>query len=493
MPPEQKRYSNYLSKTLFIKGLQCHKSLYLHKYHPELKDEISEDQEARFQTGIDIGIYAQKLFPGGVEISYEGLSLSDQINRTMEEIEKGTENIYEAAFSYDNIFIKVDILHKGNDGWKIYEVKGSTSVKDVYLNDIASQYYVFKGTGLPLSKVFLVYINNQYVRQGDIEVDKLFTIDDQTNIAIEKQEYVIDEIKKMREMLTGEEPDIDIGPYCTDPYECDFYGHCWQHIPEDSVFSIRDRGLDKFGLYRQGIIHIKDVPKHLLSRNQLIQVEGFLEKKNILNKDGVKEFLDLIWYPLCFLDFETTYMVPIPLFDGTRPYQPVPFQYSLHFLENKTAELKHYEYLAPPDIDPRKELIEKLLNEIPENACVLAYNMSFEIRMMRYLKEWYPEYADRIDNIIDHMRDLMVPFRNKDIYRWEMNGSYSIKEVLPALVPELSYKDMDISDGALASNAYMVLRKLENPLEIEKIRNALLEYCKMDTLAMVRILERLYE
>jgi len=373
----KERSSTYLSKSLFIRGIQCHKSLYLHKYNPDLKDDISEEQEARFQTGIDVGIYAQGLFPNGVEIPYDGLSLSDQIDRTLKEIENGTETIYEAAFRYDNIFIKIDILHKSNEGWGIYEVKGSTGVKDYHIDDVAIQYYVLKGSGLPVSKAFLVHINNQYVRQGEIEVDKLFTVHNLIEDVIEKQESIENEIKKMREMLKGEEPDIDIGEHCTDPYGCDFEGHCWQHIQENSVFSLKGSGPNKFELYRQGIVRLIDVPRDILPRNQRIQIEGTLEKKNITNKVAIKEFLDTLWYPLCFLDFETTYMVPIPLFDGTGPYQQVPFQYSLHYLENENAELKHYEYLAPTNIDPRKELIDKLLSEIPENACVLVYNKSF--------------------------------------------------------------------------------------------------------------------
>ena len=489
-----KRKSNlYLSKSQFIRGLQCHKSLFLHKYHPDLKDEISEELEAKFQSGKDVGIYAQKLFPNGVEIPFDDVTLSDQLQRTRMEIERGTEILYESAFNYDNVFAKVDILHKGKEGWEIYEVKNSTKIKDVYPNDVAVQHYILKGAGLPISEAFLVHINNQYVRQGEIEVDKLFTIQDLTDTVLEKQGYVEDEIKKMREILRSEQPDIGIGGHCSDPYDCDFWGHCWQHIPEDSIFNLMGNGPNKFDLYRQGIVHLKDVPKDILPRNQRIQLEGALEKKNITNKNAIKEFLDTLWYPLCFFDFETTYMVPIPMFDGTKPYQQVPFQYSLHHLESESAELKHYEYLAPANTDPRKELIEKLLDEIPENACVLAYKKSFEATILDYLKGWFPEYADQIDKIIDNLRDSAIPFQRKDIYRWEMEGSHSLKGVLPVIVPELTYEGMEISDGAMASNAWLSTWELDDPEEIQKIRNALLEYCKLDTLAMVEILKKLRE
>jgi len=295
----------------------------------------------------------------------------------------------------------------------------------------------------------------------------------------------------MRKMLKSQEPNIDIGEHCTDPYDCDFFGYCWKHIPEVSVFSLKGIGPNKFDLYRKGIIRLEDIPRDILPQSQRIQLEGTLYKKNITNKAAVKEFLDTLWFPICFLDFETTFMVPIPLYDETRPYQQVPFQYSLHYLESENAELQHYEYLAPAHVDPRKELLDKLLKEIPENACILVYNKSFEIGVLNDLAKWFPEYFDQIENIILNIRDLMIPFRRKDVYRWEMEGSYSIKYVLPALVPELSYDDMEISDGGIASNAWLSMRDLEDLDATERIRKALLEYCKLDTLGMVKIIEKL--
>ena len=488
------RESNtYLSKSLFIKGLQCHKSLYLHKCHPELKDEITEAQEARFQMGFDVGTYARKLFPGGVEIVFDDASLSAQIDKTEKEIRRGTRILYEPAFTYDDIFVKADILCKNEEGWEIYEVKGSLKVKDVHYDDVAVQYYALKGSGLPVSKAFIIHINSGYVRHGEIEVDKLFTITDVTNAVIEKQDYVRDEIERMREMLGRDIPDIDIGSHCSDPYECDFQGHCWQHIPEDSIFSLRGGGIDKFDFYRKGIIRLRDVPVEILPKNQRIQWEGVIERKSVTNKTGIKEFLDSLWYPQCFLDFETIFMSPIPLFDGTRPYQQVPFQYSLHCLKEEKGKLAHYEYLGAANIDPRKELLEKLLSEIPKHVCVLVYNRSFETKILKEFKGWFPEYADQIENIIGNIRDLMIPFQRKDLYRPEMEGSYSIKKVLPALTPELSYDGLEVSDGATASNAYLATWESEDPAGVERIRKALLEYCKMDTIGMVRILEELRE
>ena len=238
-----KKDTSYLSKTLFIKGLQCHKALYLQKYHPELKEDVFDAKEALFSSGRDVGVFAQQLFPGGVEIPYKNLSLSDQIKQTQTEIKKGTATIYEAAFGYKGAFCKVDILHKGKKGWEIYEVKSSTGIKDVYYDDMAFQYYVLKNTGLSVSKASLVHLNNQYVKDGNIEVNRLFTIQDLTKIAKEQESVVSEELQKQRKMLKGDPPDIDIGDYCDNPYGCDFAGHCWAHIPENSIFDLRERGV----------------------------------------------------------------------------------------------------------------------------------------------------------------------------------------------------------------------------------------------------------
>lgn len=482
---------NFLSKSQFIRGLQCYKSLYLYKSHPELRDEVSPKQEALFKNGREVGIVAQRLFPDGVNIPYDGLSYEKQIELTKAEIEKGTSTIYEAAFRHEGVFVKVDILHRGADGWELYEVKSSTKVDEVYLNDAAIQYHVLTGAGLAVSKAAIVHINRDYVKNGDIEVSGLFKIQDVTDTVIKKQGFVAEELGRMREMLEGEMPGIEIGPYCSKPYQCDFKGHCWQHIPEDSVFMLGGNGVDQFALYRQGVIYLKDVSLDILPRGQRIQAEAFLKKKAFINHKGIKKFLDSIWYPLCFLDFETTYMTPIPIFDGTRPYQQVPFQFSLHYLEHEGAEPKHHDFLADANEDPQSSFIENLLPLLPPDACILTYNQTFEIGRLKEMAVRFPEHRDRIEKVIGNVRDLIEPFRRKDIYFPEMNGSNSIKSVLPALIPELTYDTLDISNGTMAAESYMKIRESDDLAEIASIRKSLLEYCGLDTLAMVKILEKL--
>lgn len=482
--------STFLSKSLYIRGRQCHKSLWLHKHSSELKDEIGDAQQAIFQSGTDVGILAQQLFPDGIEVPYEGLTHQQQVEQTRVELDKGTETIYEATFLYDGIFVKADILHLGVGGWEIYEVKGSTALKDVYLFDTAIQYHALTGAGLDICKVSIVHINNRYTRLGNLDIQQLFTISEVTGRVQELQPIVRDEIAAQRRMLAGDVPTIDIGKQCDEPYSCDFKGACWQHIPEDSTFDLRERGVDKFALYRQGIIRQSDIPLDILNNRQRFQVESTLNQRDHLDEKGVKKFLDALWYPLCFLDFETVNPA-VPPFDGFRPYEKLPFQYSLHIQDSADSGLRHFEYLAEPGIDPRNEMLDTLLERIPEDACIIAWNQSFEISVMRALGKQFPEQRERIERMIANFRDLMQPFKSRDIYLWEAKGSYSIKPILPLLVPELSYKNLDgVANGGDAMDAYYKMNSTDDLGELATIRAQLLEYCKLDTEAMVRILEK---
>lgn len=483
---------DYLSKSLFIRGLQCHKSLYLQKYRPELKGEVSEETEKRFDVGYEIGDLAQGLFPGGVIVPYEGLSHSEQIDMTQSLIRQGISTIYEATFFHNGVFVKADILHRGNSGWEIYEVKSSASVKDYHLNDASIQYYVISGTGLPISKVFIVHINTDYVRSGDIDVDKLFTLVDITETAKAKEPFIKEELQKRQCMLQEDEPAIDIGPHCDDPFECDFKSHCWSHIPSPSVFEYAGIGRpDGFALYRKGIVRMEDVPIQSLEWRQKMQLEGLLHKKNHIDIATVKKFLDALRYPLCFMDFETLFGVPVPLYDGTSPYQQIPFQYSLHIIPEKGGGLFHHEFLSEGSTNPQGKFIDSLLAVLPKESCILTWNQGFEIGRLRELSDAFPQREKEIKTIIANIKDLMAPFRDKSIYHWQFNGSYSIKAVLPALVPELSYDNLNISDGGTASSAWLHMIQSKDEKEKSVIRKQLLQYCHLDTFAMVRVLEKI--
>jgi hypothetical protein len=222
-------------------------------------------------------------------------------------------------------------------------------------------------------------------------------------------------------------------------------------------------------------------------------MDGFLNQKNVVNTAAVSKFLDALWYPLCFLDFETTYMTPVPLFNGTGPYQQVPFQYSLHILEKPGAELRHNDFLAPVGENPQIPFLQNLLAAIPQDACILTWNQAFEKGRLKELADYSPDHRQEIATIIKNIRDLMAPFKRKDIYHWQFAGSYSIKAVLPALVPELSYKELAVSNGEIAANTWLRMHQESDEGQIAELRQQLLVYCHLDTLAMVRIMEKMQE
>jgi hypothetical protein len=484
-----------LSKTTFLRSVQCHKSLYLNRYKPELRDPPDLSQEPVFRTGKEVHTIARQLFPGGVVASSEeSYDPKTWLQRTRALMKEGVAVLFEAAFEHDQVLVIVDILERvGGTKWKAIEVKSSTSVKDPYDWDVAVQYHVLSNAGIELDDFCILHINNKYVRRGDLDIEALFTSSSMFDLAREMEPEVSRRIGEAKAVLSElNVPDIDIGPYCDEPYACDFQGYCWRHIPENSVFTVARMKKDhKFGLYQDGIVRMEDIPEDFpLNKISRVHVEGQKYGRSIIDQSVLQVFIGSLQYPLYFLDFET-YNPAIPPFDGTKPYGQIPFQYSLHRKASPEGELSHTGFLAEANIDPRIPLIESLLRDTPPPGDILAYNRSFEARVLRDLAEAFPDSASELDDLSSRLVDLMEPFQKRYFYLPEMRGSYSIKAVLPALVPDLSYETLEISEGTEAMEAYYQLSIETNPAIIERIRNDLWEYCKFDTLAMVRILEKL--
>lgn len=485
-----------LSKSLYTRGLQCVKSLWLKKYKKDVLTLPNATAEAIFETGNEVGELACELFPNGVEVEFNPEDYDGMISTTQELTNGGVKNIYEASFKYAGIFVAVDILHINDDSSvEIYEVKSSTHVKDVYKHDASIQYYVLDGLGYKVNKVSIVHINNKYIRDEELEIDKLFTIADVTDEVIELQNDIPTYLATFENYLkdSESEPQKDIGVHCSNPYDCDARGYCWSHIPEYSIFDIsRLKSDKKFELYNQGIVNFTQIPDiSNFSTAQQIQIESELTNKTIINKETIKEFVDNLSYPIYYLDFET-FQQAIPQWKGIVPFMQIPFQYSIH-VENEDGELEHKEFLAKDGFDPRYELAKKLVEDIPRDVTVLAYNMGFEKGVIRKLAEQFEEFSHHLMCIHDNIQDLMIPFQKKDYYTPSMRGSYSIKYVLPALVPEMAkaYENLDlVHNGSEAMQTFARLSKMDDEEKVE-YRKALLEYCKLDTLAMVEVLERL--
>jgi hypothetical protein len=483
-----------LSKSSFIKGMQCQKALYLDKYHKELKDEISTQQEAIFSQGTKVGELARQLFPGGINCVLESqYNFQEAVNRTAIEIAKGTKIIYEAAFQFDEVLVTADILVDDN-GWKAYEIKSSTSITETYLLDATLQYYTIVNAGINLKDTSIVYINNQYIKRGAINIEQFFIIESVKETLLEFLPGIPQNIIALKQILAQKEiPRIDIGSHCNTPYSCDFAGYCWKHIPEYSVFNIsRLTEVKKFELYKRNVINFVDIPEdYPFNENQRMQVKSELNQQTIIDKKKISKFINDLLYPLYFMDFETI-STPVPIFDSSKPYEQLVFQYSLHVLQTNSGELEHKEYLAEVNgLDPRLKFIEQLIADCGDSGDILVYNIGFERGKLNSLAITFPQYSIALNKIISRLKDLMTVFQQRWYYTPAMRGSYSIKKVLPALVPELSYDNLNIAEGGTASATFasMIVGEFEG--DLIQTRSDLLAYCKLDTLAMVEILKKL--
>ena len=484
-----------ISKSTFIRGLQCEKSLYLYKHHYKLKDPTPSSLQAVFNQGNNIGLLAQRLFLNGVDASPENhFKMIESVGKTLDFINKDETVIYEAAFLYNDVFAALDILVKDKEGWKAYEVKSSTKITDTYIKDAAIQYYTINNSGIDLKDISIVYINNQYVKDGDLDINQLFSIESVYDQVLEFLPRIPNEVRRLKNVIENPEiPQIEIGLHCSDPYDCDFKGTCWKHVPDYSVFDIANlRNNKKFSLYNQGVTTLDqiDLSEASLNPNQELQVQSEVNGTTHIKTDQIRGFVEELSYPLYFLDFETINPA-VPIYDGSKPYQQLVFQYSLHIQETPSSSIKHREYLADPNKDPRIGFIKQLINDCGSIGDILVYNISFERGKLNDLAEVFPTYSKAIKDIVIRLKDLMMPFQKKWYYTPEMKGSYSIKFILPALVPELSYNELEIKEGGTASNTFLSMVNGSFEGDTAKVRSQLLEYCKLDTYAMVKILERL--
>jgi hypothetical protein len=493
--PDNQLFMHLLSKSTFISGLQCEKKLYLQKYRRDLLPAVATVQQLMFDQGSKVGVLAQELFPGGKDATPESYyDFGPAIEQTKQWMDAGVDVIYEAAFLFNEVLAAVDVLVRDGDRWKAYEVKGSTQVKEVYLNDAAIQYYLMTNSGLEISDISIIHINNAYVLDGELDIQQLFTIESVMSDVLERQASIPQKIEELKGVLKQKEAPVrPIGPHCNDPYSCDFKHHCWSHIPDYSVFNInRLSSVKKWDLYSKGIKRFDEIPPDYdLGSNQWMQVHSDLKNESVIDKNKITRFLEGLNYPLYYLDFET-FQTAIPMLQGTKPFQGIVFQYSLHTQNEPGGELTHKEFLAHPSSDTfLPDLTKQLIRDCGTAGDIIVYNQGFEMGKIRNLIELFPAHEHELTGLLNRVVDLMIPFQQRWYYTPEMRGSYSIKYVLPALVPELSYADLAIQEGGTASAVFsqMMLGLFDG--DEEETRNNLLEYCKLDTLAMVRVVGKL--
>ena len=485
-----------LSKSRYCRGIQCPKILWLEKHKPEVKEE--QDNTSVLERGNLVHEVARYLFGEHINIEYTD-NLAEMIKDTYRTIESYEDVIItEASFNYENNFCSVDILKKHKDDYEIYEVKSSTGLRKVYIDDASYQYYILTNLGFNVTKCSVATINSSYERIGHLELDKLFTINDITNDVIDLQPTVKENIKRINDYMSDEsERDEPLDNHCYDPYLCPFFNYCSRNLPRPNVFNItRELGATAMKLYKDGYVTFEELLESNIRSNYRERIEFELyDKPDHIDKKSIKEFLDTLFYPLYFLDFET-FQMPIPLYDHLHPYEQIPFQYSLHYYKNKKHKLEHTEYLGIAGTDPRRELAERLVKDIPMNVCTLAYNMNFEKHVIKSLAKIYPDLSEHLMNIHDNIKDLEDPFSKRYYYTKNMEGSSSIKKVLPALFPSdpsLDYHNLDlIHNGEEAMNSFSQMENM-TPKEVKYTRERLLKYCELDTYAMVKIYDKLYE
>ncbi|MBI2603183.1 MAG: DUF2779 domain-containing protein [Deltaproteobacteria bacterium] len=485
-----------LSKSLFMHGVQCLKSLYLHAYQKKDMDERSEHGQYIIETGTKVGELARQYFEDGFLIGESYFEHDLAVMRTAEKIkDRSARHIFEAAFTFDNIRTRVDVLRINSDGTvDLIEVKSSTQPKREHIPDLAIQAHVVKGLGYDVRTCSLMHLNPDYVYPGGgYDLKALFAISDVTEEVEKKMAEVPHLIGRMKKVLSEDTtPAIPIGPQCKNPHKCDFYGFCRIGLPEGHITMLPRISDKKLSLLRQkGIERISDIPVDFDLTPIQARIRDAVASGKIFKSSEISDLLSTLEFPLYFMDFETCNPA-LPIFPGSRPWQQIPFQLSVHRMD-KSGKLDHREFLIEGMEDPRKEFVTTLLDTVRGEGTIVVYFEKFEKGILSSLAEHFPDFSVEIQNLNARIFDLYRLVCDH-LYHPDFNGSFSIKKVLPALVPTLTYDGMEIAEGTGALLAYLKLRDPTiNSTEKQALRKNLREYCKLDTLAMVEIYRALLE
>lgn len=487
----------YINKSVLLNARRCSKAAYLLVNNPELADKDLLLGTLLKKSQI-VDAAAQQLFPGGTDVNEVFDITSKDVFQDFCDFtdflinDDETRIIYGACFQKGKLRCKVDVLVIGPKVWRMYEVKSSTSIQDEHIIEIAYQAHVIlKNYPRIKLQMNIIHLNNRYVRQGELNLDELFHIQNLTS----KCRYALPLINRYisisQDVFDLEKaPSTNIGTKCIQP-DCEFKSHCFKKVPAGSVLELSKMwGIKKFQLYDQGIIHMKDIPSKVrLTDKQVKQVECEAKQRNIVDEEAIKDYLSDVKFPVYFLDFETI-MPPVPLYDDMKPWSHLPIQYSLHKLEWGKTKSLHSEFLAELHYDCRRQFIVQLIADLGSKGTIFVYNEKFEIARLRECAKYFPAYESKIESIIRRIKDMMIPFEDRMLYSPEQHGSVSLKKVLPAWIPSLSYGSLEISSGTMIEENFDRMCDLRIPEEERlTVRKNMLEYCKMDTYAMVKLYE----
>ncbi len=485
-----------LSKSRFQAGLQCPKYLWLLCRARQLADPVSESQQAIFDQGHAVGQLARGLFPGGILLEEDFTQADQALRTTAQLVADGATCLYESAFRYDDVLVRPDVLFKEDgQGWTLVEVKSSTEVKPEHVTDLGIQGYVLRGAGMPVRNMCLLHLNSGYEYPGGAyDLGQLFTIEDLTAEVEPFIESVPGLLSQFRQMLAGPTPEIQIGRRCDSPYACPFHGHCHSHLPEFPVTEIPRVASDVLNsLLSEGYCSIREVPLDYpgLTPTQRM-VCDVIQTGEARYAPELKDELSGLAEPIHFLDFET-WRSALPAFPGTRPYQPLPVQWSLHTLDHG---LQHAEFLHTDRTDPRQAFAVTLLEALggesggADGSPIVVYT-GYENYILDGLARDLPQFAASIAAVQARLFDLHRVVRNY-VQHPDFHGSYSLKHVLPALVRDCSYEGLAIQNGEAATLRWQEAVYGKAPASVcEAIFADLRSYCETDTLAMVRLYEEL--
>ena len=446
---------------------------------------------AAFSRGHEVGFYARRLFPGGADAYAEANGKAGKtVERTQELIAGGQNIIYEAGFVHEGVLAIVDILVRDTNGWKAYEVKSSLRLTRTYHQDAALQYFVLKGAGINIVDFSLVHLNGNYVRRGPVETDKLFVIVSVKDYAEKQLPDIAEKVAKQKLVLNETQaPEVEIGVHCFSPYECDFRGQCWKNIPAGSVYELSGISRqEQERLYRAGYQFPEQVPpEEMLPKLARLQATTRLINAPVIESEKIRAFLGTLTKGIIFLDIEN-FQPAIPRYEATFPFMALPFAYSIHH-RLVDGTIVYHSFLAEPGSDPRKTFLEKFLSDTQGNDSILSYDAGAERAALLMLRKQFPEHSMEIEQRLARLSDLILPFTEGWYHHPKMSGSVSLKNVLPALVPELHYNDLKIQNGSHAMAVYEKMETMTDLFELAVQREALEEYSRLDTLGMVKIFE----
>lgn len=483
-----------LSKSTYVQGLQCPKLLWFRYNAKDQLEPPDAQAQAIFAQGHEVGDWAKRRFPDGLEIARGTADFDEVCAETRRQLPRH-KPLFEPAFRAAGGYARIDILNPvEGDAWDIIEVKSSTSVKDVYLQDVAFQAHVCTAAGLTIRRCYVLHVNSSYVRKGGIDPHQLFTQVDVTRQVSALRADIEDRLGTFARLIgASEHPVVNIGPHCTSPYECPLTHVCWSFLPEHNVTTLY-RGTKKaFKLLGEGVTAIADIPPTAkLSKVQQIQRNAILANQAHTDPAQVRAFLGRLEYPLHYLDFETMGSA-VPLFDGSRPFEQIPFQFSLHVVRHPGAEPEHHSFLAEGREDPRPRFMAALVERIGAAGSILAYNAGFERGVLDGCAQVLPQHAAWVRSLPSRIVDLLEPFRKFHCYHPAQHGSASIKAVLPAFTGK-DYSALAIGEGGTASLEFVRVTFSDVTAEERaRVRSHLEEYCQLDTLAMVWLTDKLRE